>query len=828
MTKLKIFSLWIRGALQAHWLLIATLSGLLLSGYILCPRPALAQQSPTALAQQLPGTEPLEMQGDIASELVAGVDRFLLQQLQQAPAKRAEAWPRPANEGDVGQQWEAAVQKRRDELARIIGLRDQRVKEPRLQLEREPHASGVYAEGANWIATRARWPVLSGVDASGLWVEPRRPIQTHFRAVVIPDAGQTPEQLVGLEPSDNDPHTEACLPVAAILAAAGGEVVVTTPVSRHREARNGRAVMTDQEFLYRSAFELGRHVLGYQVHEVLAAVDALNGLDRPNGSQDEAKRDGDGKASLPVVVVGWGEGGWVALHAAAVGPAIDAACVSGHFQAREQLWREPVHRNVQGLLENFGDAELAAMVAPRKLIIDAVPGPEVTIGGDGGAPGRLTGPAPAAAAQEFERTQKLLAPWRLEQHIQLIQPATTPTTALATCGPSLAALDACLRSAAAAVDGNGDSLAQVADKVTAEKAQLAGSLVAPETRRLEMLSKWDRFTQRVLEQAADERAVYWKDLKTDNLENFQKSVEPYRQAFRDDVIGHWSLPLSEMKPRSRLVIDEPKMVGYEVVLDVFPDVIAYGLLLLPRDLAAGEQRPCVVFQHGLEGRPQDCLAGGHTAYNGVASRLAEEGFVVFAPQNLYLFEDRFRTLQRKSNPLGKTLFSTIIPQHQQICRWLAAQPHIDAKRIAFYGLSYGGKSAMRIPPLVPEYCLSICSADFNDWVWKNASTSSRYSYVWTKEYEIFEFDLGSRFNYAEMAALIAPRPFMVERGHFDGVAPDERVGLEFAKVRHTYAAKLGLPDEVRIEWFAGPHMVHGQGTFAFLHEKLNWPAPKSR
>ena len=48
---------------------------------------------------------------------------------------------------------------------------------------------------------------------------------------------------------------------------------------------------------------------------------------------------------------------------------------------------------------------------------------------------------------------------------------------------------------------------------------------------------------------------------------------------------------------------------------------------------------------------------------------------------------------------------------------------------------------------------------------------SPYSYVWSPEYEIFEFDLGSTFNYAEMAALIAPRPFMVERGHFDNVAP---------------------------------------------------------
>ena len=51
-----------------------------------------------------------------------------------------------------------------------------------------------------------------------------------------------------------------------------------------------------------------------------------------------------------------------------------------------------------------------------------------------------------------------------------------------------------------------------------------------------------------------------------------------------------------------------------------------------------------------------------------------------------------------------------------------------------------------------------------------------------------------------MAALIAPRPFMVERGHFDGVAPDERVALEFAKVRHTYQAKLdGVPSDGKLE-----------------------------
>jgi len=135
---------------------------------------------------------------------------------------------------------------------------------------------------------------------------------------------------------------------------------------------------------------------------------------------------------------------------------------------------------------------------------------------------------------------------------------------------------------------------------------------------------------------------------------------------------------------------------------------------------------------------------------------------------------------------------------------------------------------MRIPPLVERYCLSICSADFNEWVWKNAATdaeSLRYSYANKGEYEIFEWNLGGTFNYAEMAALICPRPFMVERGHFDGVGPDEQVAFEYAKVQHLYQAKLGIGDRCEIEWFVGPHTINGKGTFDFLHRHLAWPAP---
>jgi hypothetical protein len=124
--------------------------------------------------------------------------------------------------------------------------------------------------------------------------------------------------------------------------------------------------------------------------------------------------------------------------------------------------------------------------------------------------------------------------------------------------------------------------------------------------------------------------------------------------------------------------------------------------------------------------------------------------------------------------------------------------------------------------MLEDYCLSICSADFNDWIRKCVDARSRYSYLFTGEYEMPEWNLGNTFNYAEMANLICPRPFMVERGHDDGVAPDEWVAYEFAKVKRRYV-KLGIGERAEIEFFDGPHTIHGVGTFAFLQRHLHYP-----
>ena len=738
---------------------------------------------PGADGAPLAGTAKLDWPGDIASRLVDSVDRFLLKEIEKSVERRARHWKRDFSSPE---KYHASIEPNRQRLAHILGARDPRPSQPRLEWTSTLDALRAGRPAKGYRVAAVRWPAFADVHGEGLLLLPdaAKPLAG---VIAIPDADELPEMLAGIV--DGPPGAA----IARRLADSGCLVVVPALINRAVTVRK----LSNREFLYRSAYEMGRHLIGYEAQKVLAAVEAIR-----------AELGSDAR----IGVIGWGEGGLLALSAAALEPRIDAACVSGYFDCRQNVWQEPIYRNVFGLLEQFGDAELASMIAPRPLIIEAAKGPELVVPpGTGGGPGRLVTPNVESVRREVDRARRLVAGLNPPPRIELVESGDGA-------GPH-----GCEKALAAFLDAlvPGAKLSPLGPPLHA-----APRPDNPEVRHARQMRELDRHTQWLLSESPYVRQEFMKKLDASSLEKFEQSVEWYREFFHNEVIGRFDYKPLPFNPRSRKAYDMPKWTGYEVVLDVFPEVFAYGILLVPKDVKPGEQRPVVVCQHGLEGRPREVVTGDHPAYHDFAAKLAEEGFVTFAPQNLYIFQDRFRTLQRKANPIKKTLFSIIVPQHQQIVDWLGTLPFVDAKRIGFYGLSYGGKTAMRVPPLVKNYCLSICSADFNDWVWKNASTRAPYSYVWTGEYEIFEYDLGNTFNYAEMAALIAPRPFMVERGHFDGVAPDETVAYEYAKVRHLYAAKLGIGDRTEIEFFVGPHTINGKGTFEFLRKHLHWNPPR--
>jgi dienelactone hydrolase len=718
--------------------------------------------------------------------MVAGLHRYLDRETASSVGRRQSLWKRDYTSRRA---YEDSVAANRQRFRKVIGAVDARVPFEAPALDATLRQSALVASGAGYKVFAVRWPVLPGVDGEGLLLEPAGdPVA---RVVALPDADWTPEALVGLAPG---------VPLAAQfarrLAENGCQVLV--PVLIDRSNTWSVTNQSHREFIYRMAFEMGRHVIGYEVQKVLAAVDWFS----------------RGQPARPIGVMGYGEGGLLALYSAALDTRIEAAAVSGYFGAREGVWREPIYRNVWTLLAEFGDAELAGLVAPRALVIEASRGPEApdppeatgrTVDGRKAtaARGRLVSPPLAETRREVDRIRPVFEKLGAGAKLSLV-----------TGGDALAAFLGAL--------GRGGEL-----RPQGAAPQDTRRGFDPRARLERQFRQLVEFTQTLVRNAPTARRQFWSKADTSSVEKWQQSNQWYRRYLWEEVIGKMPPPSEPMTVRTRLAYDRPLWKGYDVEIPVWPDVFASGVLLLPKDLKPGERRPVVVCQHGLEGTPESTINTDPAQRRPWVAELAERGFVVYAPQNPYIGGESFRSLMRKANPLKLSLFSFIVGQHDRTLEWLSRQPFVDPSRIGFYGISYGGKTAVRVPPLLDKYALSICSADFNEWVWKTASVDLPLTYMYTVEYDMYEFDFGNTFNYGELASLMAPRPFMVERGHKDGVSIDEWVAYEYAKVRRFYAT-LGIPERTQIEFFNGPHSIYGVGTYSFLHRFLNWPEPAAR
>jgi dienelactone hydrolase len=761
---------------------------------------------PAATAQPLAGTKPLTMKGDLAAQMVAGIDKYLIRELAASVEKRKQYW-KPDYSSPAA--YTKSIQPNRERLKKILGVIDARVPFTDLEYVSTTSQPALVAETDRYKVYAVRWPVLPGVDGEGLLLEPTG--KAVACVVAIPDADWTPEMVVGLAPGVAEESQ-----YARLLAETGCRVLVPTLIDRKDtwsgNPKVGRMTnQTHREFIYRMSYEMGRHIIGYEVQKVLAAVDWFARVpDHP-----------------PIGVFGYGEGGMLALYSTALDPRIKSTVVSSYFGPREKVWQEPIYRNVWGLLREFGDGELVRLIVPRSLILEATglafaAPPPARDGRRGAAPGVLAPSGLKACLGELDRgAQQLPEPDKFpRRRIEFFEwlgldraPGRPPYL-----GGGPAAHTGTIKALLKELG------AEAAPRGAATMPRDTRKTFDPAVRSKRQFDQLVAFTQALLHDGEVRRQEFlWSRLAKSTPATLAKDIQPARDYFWQEIIGKLPAPTLPPNARTRLVYSEPKWKGYEVVLDLYDDVFCYGILLVPNDLKPGERRPVVVCQHGLEGRPSNVVNPKTRTkyYNSFGAQLADRGYIVFAPQNPYIGGDAFRVLNRKGNPLKLSMYSFIVRQHERILDWLATLPFVDARRIAYYGLSYGGKVAMRIPALLGRYCAVICSGDFNEWIWKNINLIWAGSYMFNIEYEMVEFDLGNTFNYAEMAALIAPRPFMVERGHDDGVGLDEYVAFEYAKVRRLYA-RLGVPERTEIEFFSGRHEIHGQGTFRFLDRHLGW------
>jgi hypothetical protein len=734
----------------------------------------------------LPNTTLLDA-GDLGTKMVSGIGTWLDAKTLANQTLRNEKFLSNAKKDSLEPK---VLEQKKQTLKKILGIIDSPQITEDLELLQTLNKPALIFENKQYKILKIRWQVVEGLHGEGLLIEPKlKPIA---QIVAIPPPDNTPESFCGLT-------NDKLIPMAKILADLGCRVIVPTLIDRKQGFSNNLDIsrktnIPRREFIYRMAYEMGFQINGLEIQKLLPLINWFSYKD----------------PLIPIGVAGNGDGAFQALVLSFLDKRIQSSWIDGYHLNRNKSWSEPLDRNIWNYLKYFSDAELIASSKGSTLISSfsypIYKGAEKIGNLNQAAPGVLSTPTKDLIIKENEILISFLK--ALDSDTKVVFENINPSSTLIHLGTKFILNMADIKSKPI----NETPLFNLDFTITAEERQ--------QRQFNELIS----FIQKSWRKSEKVRQELTSKYDSSTVDKWEKSSEPLRKYFSEEVIG--KLPAATLKPnpRSRIIYENKDFTGYEVALDIHENVFAYGILLVPSKIKAGEKRPVVVCQHGLEGKPTDvCDPDKKTQYyNSFGAELARKGYIVYAPQNPYLGRDLFRELQRKANPLGLSLFSFIVQQHQVTLDWLKTLPYVQSDKIGFYGLSYGGKTAMRVPAILKDYCLSICSGDFNEWVGKNVLVDYPGSYMWTYEYEMYEFNLGQTFNYAEMAMLIAPRPFMVERGHSDGVGIDEMVGWEYAKVRRFYAF-LGIPEKTEIEFFKGGHEINSKDTFAFLKKHLGWP-----
>jgi hypothetical protein len=734
----------------------------------------------------LPNTTLLEA-GDLGTKMVSGIGTWLDTKTLENQTLRNDKFLSYAKKDSLDPK---VLEQKKQTLKKILGIIDSPQSTEDLELHETLNKPALIFENKQYKILKIRWQVIEGLHGEGLLIEPKgKPIA---QIVAIPPPDIIPESFCGLT-------NDKSIPMGKILADLGCRVIVPTLIDRKQGFSNNLDIsrktnIPRREFIYRMAYEMGFQINGLEIQKLLPLINWFSFKD----------------PSIPIGVAGNGDGAFQALVLSFLDNRIKSSWIDGYHLNRNKSWSEPLDRNIWNYLKYFSDAELISSSNGSTLISSfsypLYKGAEKIGNLNQAAPGVLSAPAKDLIMKENEILTSFLK--TLGSETKVVFENINPDSTLVHLGTKFIS-----------------TLSDIKSKPIIETPTVTLDFTTTaEERQQRQFNELIAFIQKSWRKSEKVRQELISKYDSSTVEKWEKSSEPLRKYFSEEVIG--KLPAATLKPnpRSRIIYENKDLTGYEVALDIHDNVFAYGILLVPSNMKVGEKRPVVVCQHGLEGKPTDvCNPDKKTQYyNSFGAELARKGYIVFAPQNPYLGRDLFRELQRKANPLGLSLFSFIVQQHQVTLDWLKTLPYVQPDKIGFYGLSYGGKTAMRVPAILKDYCLSICSGDFNEWVGKNVLVDYPGSYMWTYEYEMYEFNLGKTFNYAEMAMLIAPRPFMVERGHSDGVGIDEMVGWEYAKVRRFYAF-LGIPEKTEIEFFKGGHEINSKDTFAFLKKHLGWP-----
>ncbi|HEX4128977.1 MAG TPA: hypothetical protein VHZ24_02960, partial [Pirellulales bacterium] len=483
----------------------------------------------------LNGTQELTWDGDLAARMVDGIHTFLDRATAESVDRRARHWKRDYS---LPEAYTKSVEGNRMRLGQAIGIHhDWRRYDFGPPMQREL-GSIEYAGSEAAKIRHVRWGAFGDVEGDALVVDPLKEANEIW--VWIPDADNS---VNGAFVPNGIPTRQDGMIASAVHRSARLYLMPIINRSSTFSTLLDGQIKTDQphrEFIYRQAFEVGRHIIGYEVQKVSSLIDyAITG-----------RR----KDALPkITVIGSGEGGLIALYAAALDTRIDTTIVAGYFGPREQLWKEPIYRNVFGLLDEFGDAELASLVAPRTLVIDPsdypnVDVPETNDQRPAQTPGSLGQVDRAAVNAELDRARTLTGPLATSTEMKILDREVWEHygfNSFATPVPGVRTMHA----------------------HRTREYELRGELFY-EKRPIQQLVD---YTQKLVHDSPKRRTELFAkaDRASRDPAKWAETTKDLRKYFYDEVIGRIEQPLLPPNVRTRQKYDTDKYTGYEMVLDVF-------------------------------------------------------------------------------------------------------------------------------------------------------------------------------------------------------------------------------------------------------------------
>jgi dienelactone hydrolase len=279
-------------------------------------------------------------------------------------------------------------------------------------------------------------------------------------------------------------------------------------------------------------------------------------------------------------------------------------------------------------------------------------------------------------------------------------------------------------------------------------------------------------------------------------------------------------------------VDRGEYIREKIVIRTSVNSSMPMYVLIPKN--RGEETPCVLALHGhgygvrdivgirADNSNRESAEGYHADF---AVELAKRGFIVAAPE-ISCFGERahdYSNLAERRRPttchnantyammLGGSVAGMRVWDGMRAVDYLETLKIADVSRLGVMGISGGGMHAFFSACLDPRIKAAVISGYFCDW--RNSILSINHC---TCNFVPGLLKLG---ELSDLAALIAPRPVLVENGTRDDIFPIAAVKKTVRKARRAWKA-FGAEKNLQPGYFEGAHQIHGEKAYPFLERVL--------